>query len=68
MGWTRPSADFIRAFASILLFARPQNLWRDRVRLGAVFLQLRAAWNYGQPLFHARHAVARAVDHRFIFF
>src|SRR5207302_10361672 len=67
MDWTRASTAFIRDLFAVLLFARSQNVRRDRGRVGVVFLQLRAARDHGQPMFHAGHPVARALDHRFVF-
>ena len=67
MGWTRPSGVFIRAFVAVLLFADQKNLRREGRNLGAFLLQLGAPRHHGQPLFYARHAVARALHHRIVF-
>ena len=59
VGWTRPGRHFIRRVTAFFLFARARNFRRDRSDLGFIFLQLRAAQRDDEPLFHARHAVAR---------
>src|SRR5205814_2759417 len=68
MDWSEPGRSFIRAFAAILFFAGAKNLWRSRRDLGAWFLQLCPAWRHGQPMFYARHAIARVFRDWSVFF
>src|SRR5438105_13244087 len=67
MGWTRSSADFIRGFVAVLLFAGAQNLRRDSGYVGAFLLSLCAGRHHGRPMFHARHAIAGFIHHRALF-
>src|ERR1700720_2904501 len=67
MDWTRPSGHIIRGFAAVLLFADPKNLRRLGRRMGPLLLQFRAARHHGRQMLHAGHAVARALNHRFVF-
>src|SRR5439155_750368 len=67
MGWTRSSADFIRGFVAVLLFAGAQNLRRDSGYVGAFLLWVCAGRHHGRPMFHARHAIAGFIHHRALF-
>ena len=61
------AVSFFRYLAAILLFARARDVGRNRRDLGVVFLIFRAARDYGEPMFHAGHAVARSFADGFVF-